>query len=167
MYQRMRQLIWPNPCNYFHSVDRQFMPNHTRQILTQWKGQNLKRPAQGQAQARPKVRPLVLGVDLARRAANGPWRSNALKRGDKCLAAKVKKIAGKARLKKTDWRRTGRARSKRWSRPHESPQRDRHGGGQHLGSEAAHVALALHAPQVHQILQRPATANPCTELKTL
>ena len=54
-----------------------------------------------------------------------------------------------------------------WTCPHESPQRVRHGGEQHPGSEAAHAALALDAQQVHQILQRPATASPCTELKTL
>lgn len=54
-----------------------------------------------------------------------------------------------------------------WNCPYESPQRVRHGDGQHLGSEAAHAVLALHALQAPQSLRRPATAIPCKESEKL
>jgi hypothetical protein len=54
-----------------------------------------------------------------------------------------------------------------WSCPYESPQRVRHGGGLHLGSEAAHAVLALRALQAPQSLRRPTTASPCKKSEKL
>jgi len=153
------------PCQYFHSVDRSFAPSLTPNTDAAKVGGTKKRAAQVQAQARPKVRLLVSEVDRVRRAATGPWRSNALQRGNKCRATKAKNTAGWARPKKTGWLRTGSARLMPWNCPHESHPHDRHGDGQHPGSEAIRAALALHAPQAHQSLQRPATASPCKGLK--
>lgn len=131
------------------------------------KGRTKKhRTAQVQAQARPKVRPLVLGVDRVRRVATGPSTGDGLQKVDPCRAAQATKLGEKARSEKTGWRRTGRARSMPWSCPHENPQHVHHGDGQHLESEAVRAVLALHAPQAHQSLRRPATASPCKESET-